>query len=482
MTDKKKKIKMSLLNCPLCGQSTLQPKKRLIKDSCGHAKCRMCLLKEEDGCNICKNEKSIIRKLNFCTTIIYNFFYINSLSSDQSLPIKLLENSNNNFLCKIICKISNNLSLNTSIEKERLTISEIIEEEEEEEEDAIHNVEQFGNNYKNNDFNSKISKTLHLNNYKSMKIETEKTNFIQKTIFSVPNKFSMHDKLKDFLLFKNPILNYNSCPSPEFRLSDYIVIKSPTRIENVDQSTNLLQLDNNCLTISKNSNDNDEYQIEQTVCYMLTNKGELVKLNDFTIMEYSNDLSTKTLMIDYVTPEINKKSANFSIEEEEENKENNNKIDDSLTFDKSIEKINDKNDNFKQKVSRKRKKTNVKESVKNKRRKQNRDWSHIENLPDSPKRYKCTVCQKVFKNLQGRLDHSACRLGIIPYKCNFENCGRTFNKSSHFEYHKRTHTGDKPFECDLCKKKFIQKNKLSRHLACVHNREFFYYVYILIFC
>ncbi|XP_050461376.1 zinc finger protein 611-like isoform X2 [Cataglyphis hispanica] len=40
--------------CPNCGQLTNASFSRLIKDSCGHTKCRMCLLYEEHGCKICQ--------------------------------------------------------------------------------------------------------------------------------------------------------------------------------------------------------------------------------------------------------------------------------------------------------------------------------------------------------------------------------------------------------------------------------------------
>ncbi|XP_014609602.1 PREDICTED: zinc finger protein 37-like isoform X1 [Polistes canadensis] len=41
--------------CPNCGQITNASDLRLVKDSCGHTKCRMCLLYEEQGCRTCRN-------------------------------------------------------------------------------------------------------------------------------------------------------------------------------------------------------------------------------------------------------------------------------------------------------------------------------------------------------------------------------------------------------------------------------------------
>lgn len=42
--------------CPNCGQLANASYLRLVKDSCGHTKCRMCLLYEEYGCRICQAE------------------------------------------------------------------------------------------------------------------------------------------------------------------------------------------------------------------------------------------------------------------------------------------------------------------------------------------------------------------------------------------------------------------------------------------
>lgn len=54
--------------------------------------------------------------------------------------------------------------------------------------------------------------------------------------------------------------------------------------------------------------------------------------------------------------------------------------------------------------------------------------------------------------------------GERPYKCDAENCGKSFTRNEELTRHKRIHSGLRPYPCTHCGKKFGRKDHLKKHL------------------
>jgi uncharacterized Zn-finger protein len=52
-----------------------------------------------------------------------------------------------------------------------------------------------------------------------------------------------------------------------------------------------------------------------------------------------------------------------------------------------------------------------------------------------------------------------------PFSCPYDNCYYFAKRNDHLEVHMRQHSGELPFECDICKEKFMQKSQLDSHRA-----------------
>ena len=90
-----------LYTCPQCNQKLVGSQSRLVQDSCGHKKCRLCLVKDEDKCLQClwDQQSNIICKAAPTGVITYNVndgISRNETSDNQkSLAIGVNVNDNN---------------------------------------------------------------------------------------------------------------------------------------------------------------------------------------------------------------------------------------------------------------------------------------------------------------------------------------------------------------------------------------------------
>ena len=84
-------------------------------------------------------------------------------------------------------------------------------------------------------------------------------------------------------------------------------------------------------------------------------------------------------------------------------------------------------------------------------------------------RYKCKVCQKLFKCSAHRRRHMRSKHGPkTKYKCEF--CGKQCPDRRSVKRCEMKHTNIRPYNCNHCGKGFIEKGDLSRHMK-MHTKE-----------
>ena len=66
-------------------------------------------------------------------------------------------------------------------------------------------------------------------------------------------------------------------------------------------------------------------------------------------------------------------------------------------------------------------------------------------------------------NLQ---NHMSIHTNEKPYECDV--CEKRFRQSGGLKSHMRIHTNEKPYECDVCEKRFTQASNLKRHKRTQH--------------
>ena len=77
------------------------------------------------------------------------------------------------------------------------------------------------------------------------------------------------------------------------------------------------------------------------------------------------------------------------------------------------------------------------------------------------KPYKCDLCEARFPANGSLKAHMRTHTGEKPYKC--DTCGGQFTQIGCLKIHTRTHTGEKPYKCDTCGRQFTQIGSLKIH-------------------
>ena len=82
--------------------------------------------------------------------------------------------------------------------------------------------------------------------------------------------------------------------------------------------------------------------------------------------------------------------------------------------------------------------------------------THSEERP-----FECDMCNKKFSTKTGLASHMLTHNGKKPYECNV--CGKAFVGSSSLVERMRIHSGEKPYQCDFCDKAFSQRSTITEH-------------------
>ena len=77
------------------------------------------------------------------------------------------------------------------------------------------------------------------------------------------------------------------------------------------------------------------------------------------------------------------------------------------------------------------------------------------------KPFQCEECGIRFTQKGNLVAHIRAHIGDKPFEC--EKCGNAFTRKSILKTHMLTHTGKRPFKCEKCGIDFAQKSNLKRH-------------------
>ncbi|EIW66520.1 hypothetical protein TREMEDRAFT_72363 [Tremella mesenterica DSM 1558] len=84
--------------------------------------------------------------------------------------------------------------------------------------------------------------------------------------------------------------------------------------------------------------------------------------------------------------------------------------------------------------------------------------------------YVCQICDQAFSEPAPLVAHMRRHAKEKPFRCEHPGCGKIFAIASSLIIHMRTHSGDKPCICPYCDKRFVEASNLTKHIR-THTGE-----------
>ncbi|KAL4257634.1 Zinc-finger protein [Pleurotus pulmonarius] len=78
--------------------------------------------------------------------------------------------------------------------------------------------------------------------------------------------------------------------------------------------------------------------------------------------------------------------------------------------------------------------------------------------------FQCNVCNEKFSEAATLQQHMRRHTNEKPFKCSHPGCDKSFSIRGALTIHQRTHDGSKPFKCSYCQRAFSESSNLSKHL------------------
>lgn len=89
------------------------------------------------------------------------------------------------------------------------------------------------------------------------------------------------------------------------------------------------------------------------------------------------------------------------------------------------------------------------------------------------KPHQCNLCDKCFSRAENLKIHIRSHSGEKPYICSFEGCQKAYSNSSDRFKHTRTHSMEKPYLCKVpgCQKRYTDPSSLRKHVKTFKHAQ-----------